>query len=80
MPMENETREFIKAEIEGLAQIVKKGFDGVVEGLNNVDERLDALEGRVDGLDQRVQGLNNRIDTFVDHERRITRLEDSVLS
>lgn len=97
--MENETREFIKAEIEGLAQIVKKGFDGVYEHFEDIDKRFDAVDERFESVDERFDTLEKRLSVKIDgvrnsldaevfrrtneygnHERRIARLEKSVLS
>ncbi len=90
--MDNESREFIKAEIEGLAQMVKSGFDGVDRRFEHVEKRFDAVDERFDSLENRlsvkIDGVRNsldaeilrRTDEFGNHERRITRLEDSVLN
>lgn len=66
--MNEETQTFIKDQIEGLAGMVKSGFD-------HVEERFGELDKRLDGFDSRLRNLDNRLDAFVSHERRIRRLE-----
>lgn len=66
--MNEETKNFIKEQIEGLAGMVKAGFD-------HVEERFEDVEKRLDGVDSRLRNLDNRLDTVVSHERRIKRLE-----
>lgn len=51
----------IEREIGGLAATVKSGFD--------------ELHERMDGLDGRQQGFQNRLDAFLNHDRRLRRVE-----
>lgn len=51
----------IEREISGLASIAKAGFDDLHE--------------RIDGIDARQMSFQNRLDTFLDHDRRLRRLE-----
>ncbi len=71
--------------IENLAISTKAGFDKVDERFDKVDERLDKVEGRlgkvendITGIKQRLTSLDNRLDTFVDHEKRLTKVESAL--
>ncbi|MBU2578171.1 hypothetical protein KKA69_05105 [Patescibacteria group bacterium] len=50
---------------DGLAGMVKVGFDGVYKELNNrfeqVDTRFDAVDKRFDGIDNRLDGIESEI-------------------
>lgn len=77
--MNEETQTFIKDQIEGLAGMVKSGFDHVEERFGEVERSLEQLRtditDRFEKTDSRLNHLSNRLDAFVSHERRIKRLE-----
>lgn len=65
--------------IEDLAVMIQGGFVGsrteMNERFNEMDKRFDLIETDLSGLRQRVNSIDNRLDTFVDHERRLTKVE-----
>ena len=67
--MEDVTREFIKSEIEGLAQMVKYGFDGVDEHFKRIEERFEDVDNRFDGVDERFDSLEKRLSVKIDSVR-----------
>lgn len=58
----------IDAEIGNLAQAVNRGF-------THLEDRMERFEQRLDGVDSRLQSFQTRLDTFLDHERRLNRVE-----
>jgi len=72
--------------IEDLAIMIQGGFTELRTEMNErfdeVDKRFERVETDVSeiktdivGIKQRLIGLENRLDTFVDHERRLTKVE-----
>ena len=58
-----------KITLEKVASMVQKGFNGTDKRFDKVDERLAKIENRVARLDVAI---------FVDHKRRIQKLEADV--
>lgn len=51
--MENE-----KITIDGLAGMIKKGFDGVDKRFDLVNEKFDLIEKKLERIDQCIRGAN----------------------
>lgn len=50
-----------KITIDGLAVMVKKGFDAVDQRFNAVDQRFDAVDQRFDGIEKRLDHMDARL-------------------
>ena len=62
----NETRKDkkeIRKEIEDLAIITKKGFDGVDKNFKDIDGRFKDIDGRFDGVDKRLTHIETTMVT-----------------
>lgn len=73
--MHEETTTFIKEQIEVLAGMVKSDFDEVER---SIDQLRRETTDNLNNVESRLRNLDNRLDTFVTHDRRITRLEKKV--
>lgn len=53
-----------KVSIEGLAQMVKRGFDATAtkEDLGILGKKTDGLEKKIDGIDSRLKNVETKID------------------
>ena len=73
------TLETIQQSIESLAGSTAGGFVELRAEMNErfdeVDKRFDLIETDLTGLRQRVNSIDNRLDNFVDHERRLVKIE-----
>ena len=70
--MTEETKAFVREQIEGLAVMVKSGFDEVEKKVDQLRTETTDRSNKVDGP---LRHPDNRPDTFGTHERRIKRLE-----
>ena len=57
--------------IEGLAVMIKHGFDGVDKRFDGVDKRFDGVDKRFDGVDRRLDGMDKRIDKVESTQRNM---------
>jgi len=69
--------------LDGLAAMVKYGFDGVDKRFDAVDKRLDGIDKRLDGIDKRLDKIEGELDNIKhlilsEHKRRIQGLEQEV--
>jgi len=58
------TRKYLDKSIEGLAKMVKKGFDGVDEKFEKVDKRFEKINEKFERIDGRFENVNARLDTI----------------
>jgi len=61
--------------IEKLAIATASGFERVEKDIVEIKTDIVEIKTDISGLKQRVNSLDNRLDTFVDHERRLVKLE-----
>ena len=67
-----------KITIDDLAVMVQNGFAGVDERLEKIDLDISEIKTDITGIKQRLSALDNRLDTFVDHEKRLTKVESTL--
>lgn len=48
--------------LDSLAEMIKKGFDGVDERFNGVDKRLDEVEYRLGDVETRLDDIEQKLD------------------
>jgi len=64
-------REEIKTSIDGMAQIVAKGFGDVDKKFQGVDRKFQEVDKRLQGIDQRFQKIDEK---FEDMDSKISAL------
>ncbi len=54
--------------VDGLAEITKKGFEGVDNRLDKVDGRLDKMDGRLEKVEGRMERMENRFTALEENQ------------
>ena len=67
-----------KITIDGLADMVAKGFDSMGQKFDSIDQKMDSMDQRMDSMDQRIGHIEQTIATKSDIKEvndRISRLD-----
>lgn len=60
--------------LDGIAQMVARGFASVEKRFTSLEARFDALDERLEKIESRLEGAHNRIDVIADMVRPIEQL------
>jgi|GEM_PF-5544324 len=69
-----------KITIEGLAKMIKEGFDNTATKaqVQHLEKKVDGLENKVDKIDERLKVVEEKVDIMVDLRPRLKNLEEAL--